>query len=309
MKVAVLMGGTSPEREISLKSGRAVLNALRSKGTEVLGVVVEEESWSWFEANLPRADVYFLALHGGRGEDGTVQSILERMGLPYTGSGPVPSSIAMDKVKSRLRFSKAGLADLSWMVVRKGEIRFPEFGLPWVIKPATGGSSIGLSVVKREEEFLSAVERAFEISDTVLVEEYLSGRELTVGIFADRVLEPIEIVPKESALFDYKSKYTKGKTEYIIPPRISEDLKERVKDAGKKAYQVLGCRDYGRVDIILDWQERVVVLEVNTLPGMTETSLLPMACKYEGISFEDMCWRLCEMARERIIYEEKEKRP
>ncbi len=308
MKVAVLMGGTSPEREVSIKSGQAVLNALLSMGVDATGVLVEEETSCWFKKNLPIADVYFLALHGGRGEDGTVQSILEDMGLKYTGSGPVASSLAMDKFKSRMMFSRLGLADISWLLVTKDSVRAPEFALPWVVKPINAGSSVGLSVVKGEGEFLSALEEAFMFSDKVLVEEFVVGRELTVGIVGDRVLEPIEIVPKESEIFDYQSKYTKGKTDYIIPALIPEELKRRVKEAGKRAYDVLGCQGYGRVDMIVDEKGKIVVLEVNSLPGMTETSLLPMACRYEGLTFEDLCYRLCEMAMEKASNVAEKKR-
>ncbi len=300
MKVAVLMGGTSPEREVSFKSGRAVLQALRDQGIEAIEVVVEEESLEWFSANLPEADLYFLGLHGGKGEDGTVQRILEEMGKVYTGSGPQASSLAMDKFRSRLVFSKLGLADLSWIVVERNWMSLPEFPLPWVVKPVDAGSSVGLSVVRDIEDFTPALERAFAVSDKVLVEEFVSGRELTVGIVGDRVLEPIEIAPKESDVFDYQSKYTKGKTDYILPARVSEDLKERVKQAGLSAYRGLGCRDYGRVDLIVDSEERIVVLEVNTLPGMTELSLLPMACNHAGVSFGKLCQMLCEMALERM---------
>lgn len=307
MKVAVLMGGTSPERDVSVKSGKAVLNALLSIGVDAIGVPIEEETGSWFRENLPVADVYFLALHGGRGEDGTVQTILEEMGLRYTGSGPKASSLAMDKFRSRLVFSRLGLFDISWSLVDKDSVRMPEFALPWVVKPVNAGSSVGLSLVRNEEEFCPALDQAFRFSDSILVEEFIMGREITVGIVADKVLEPIEIVPKESEIFDYQSKYTKGKTDYVIPAQISEELRTQVKCAGRKAYDELGCQGYGRVDMIVDWQGRIVVLEVNTLPGMTETSLLPMACKYEGLGFEELCYLLCKMAEERVNYGSEKK--
>ncbi len=300
MKVAVLMGGTSPESQVSLKSGRAVAEALRRVGHEVWDVVVEREEEDYLRAHIPSdVDLVFIAMHGGAGEDGRVQELLEGMGLAYTGSGPQASRMAMDKVLSRRRFSEAGLPQPEFVVWEKGKDNpSPEFGLPWVVKPSSAGSSIGLSLVREEEELLPALERAYEISAQVLVEEYIKGVEITVGIVGDRAFEVVEVVPVHSQVFDYRSKYTHGETEYIIPARISEEDRALAKETARKAFSSLGCRDFGRVDMIFA-EEGPVVLEVNTIPGMTELSLLPMACRYEGIGFEVLCQRICELALKR----------
>ena len=295
-----MMGGTSPESQVSLKSGRAVAEALRKVGHEVWDVVVEREEEDWLRENLPpHPDLVFIAMHGGAGEDGRVQAMLEKMGLPYTGSGPEASRMAMDKALSRRRFAEAGLPQPEFVVWEEGKDNpMPEFGLPWVVKPSSAGSSIGLSLVRREEELLPALEGAYAISSQVLIEEYIEGVEITVGIVGDHAFEVIEVVPVHSQVFDYRSKYTHGETEYIIPARISEEDRALAKETAKKAFSCLGCRDFGRVDMILS-ESGPVVLEVNTIPGMTELSLLPMACRYEAMGFENLCERICELALKR----------
>ena len=300
-KIGVLMGGPSEEREISLKSGKAVYQTLKEAGLDVLPIIIENGN---IEENIQKIkdakiDVAFIALHGRFGEDGTIQSILDSLNIPYTGSGVLASKLALDKVSSHGRFLKAGLNVPSYTVVDKEQFDKDSFfkkelNFPLVIKPASQGSSIGLSIVEERQDLSKAIESAFGFDEKIIIEEYIKGRELTVGILDDKALPVIEIIPHRK-FFDYTAKYTAGLTEYIVPASIDEILTEKVKNAGVAAHNTLGCFGFSRVDMILK-DDLVYVLEVNTIPGLTETSLLPKAAKAAGIDFLQLCLKIIDLA-------------
>lgn len=280
------MGGISTERDISLRSGQAVYNALIEKGYNAIPIDVGRDVVRRLMEE--EIDVAFIVLHGRYGEDGTIQGLLEVMGIPYTGSGVLASAMALDKVVSKKVFIFHGIPTPEFRVVKGSEPSTPDsyIGLPLVVKPASQGSTIGVTVVKEEGGLKAAFEEAWRYGDTVLVERYIEGREITVGILNGKVLPIIEIRPKEG-IYDYKAKYTPGMTEYIVPVRLGDRVEERVKEIALKAYQALGCRGVARVDMILAW-ETPYVLEVNTIPGMTELSLIPKAAASSGIGFSDL---------------------
>ncbi len=283
MKVVVLMGGRSYEREISLKTGKAVSEALRKLGHDVYELDLS--------ADLPcrlleiKPDKVFIALHGPYGEDGRVQGMLDIMGIPYTGSGVLASALAMDKdITKRLLLSE-NIPTPRWICVRKGKLNFSWEEFPVVVKPADQGSSIGLKVARSSEELEKAVKELFSMTDKVLIESFVEGRDMTVGILKDRVLPPIEIVPRKG-IYDYESKYTKGASEYVFLE--DEELSKKLQDLALKVHNLLGLKDMSRIDFRVTPEGEAFVLEVNTVPGMTELSLLPMACRKIGIGFEEM---------------------
>lgn len=303
--IGVLLGGPSTEREVSLKSGKAVCESLESLGVKVVPIDITSDG---VEENIQliksqNIDCAFLALHGKFGEDGQIQSILDELKLPFTGSGVIASKLAMDKVASRKLFEKCGLSVPKYKVREKelGQDAFgpvDDFRYPLVVKPANHGSSVGLTIVDRPEDLSKAIELALSFDDRILVEEYIQGKELTVGILDDRVLPVVEIVPKKR-FFDYQAKYEKGMTDYIVPARLEGDMVLKIQDAAYKAHAILGCFGCSRVDIMLDEFNKPFVLEVNTIPGLTETSLLPKAAKVAGIDFRQLCIRLIELAYEK----------
>lgn len=304
MRIGVLMGGPSSEREVSLKSGRAVLEALKSLSWEAVGIDIQKADKNYVADLLLSYDIdaAFLALHGEFGEDGKLQTILEEIGIPYTGSGPRASALAMDKTQSLKLFAQAGLGIPEYCVLDKMSCRLASVGragkFPLVVKPATGGSSIGLSIVDNRRELKSAVDLAFTYDKRVIIEEYIEGREMTVGILEDKPLEPIEIKPK-SRFFDYKAKYEYGQTEYIVPAKLSSMTTRLLKETGLSAHTILGCSFFSRVDIMLRPDNKPFVLEVNTIPGFTATSLLPKAALQKGISFLELIARICQHALNR----------
>ncbi len=302
-KVGVLMKGPSSEKKISLKSGRAVLKALRSFGVNAIPVIIERGDIKE-NIRLIRAkaiDVAFIALHGKFGEDGTVQKILGLMGIPYTGSGVKASRLAMDKAASRRIFKRSGLnvpkskviKSISGLAGITGNLKFP-----LVIKPATHGSSIGFSIIRSSAQLKKAVRYAMKFDRRVILEEFIKGREVTVGILEEKALPIIEIIPKHS-FFDYKSKYKKGLTKYIVPARIPAKIEKEVKKHALMAHNLLGCKDFSRVDIIINEENKPYILEINTIPGFTELSLLPKAALHAGINFKNLCARLIELAYEK----------
>jgi D-alanine-D-alanine ligase len=293
-KVGVLMGGLSREREISLKTGKAILKALMEKGYNAHPINVGED----IVETLIREKIQcaFIALHGRFGEDGTIQGMLELMRIPYTGSGVLASALAMHKVMAKKVFLCERIPTPRFEVFQQEKIekdpkRIIPFPLPLVVKPAREGSTIGVSIVRREEEWPLALKEANKYDEEILVEEFMKGREITVGILEDIPLPIIEIVPK-SGFYDYHSKYTKGETEYIIPARIPREKYLYAQEIGLKAFQVLDCSGCARVDLMTDEDENPFVIDVNTMPGMTETSLLPKAASYAGISFGDLVERI-----------------
>ncbi len=281
MTIGVLMGGTSAEREVSLKSGAAVSGALRKLGHEVVDIDAAGDLCA--ELKRGRPDVAFMALHGGVGENGSVQGMLEVMGIPYTGSGVLASAMAMDKLVSKAMFAHYGLKVPACEVIR-GAGEPTALPLPVVVKPAGEGSSVGVGIVREMENLSVALDSALSYGGPVLVEEYVKGREVQIGVLGDRVLGGVEVRPKAD-FYSYEAKYTPGMTEYILPPELDEGLYARAKEAGLKAHMALGCGGATRVDLLIDGEENIYVLEVNTIPGMTETSLLPKIAGQAGLSF------------------------
>jgi len=296
LKIAVLLGGPSEEREVSLRSGRAVAAALRQRGHTVYEIDPVDR-----KLRLPDdVEVVFLALHGEYGEDGQVQAELEQLGIPYTGCGPEASRIAFNKLESKRRFLAAGVPTPEYTVIEPNTQRLPEgWAPPLVLKPIAQGSSIGLAFVETVEEFVTAMAEAGRFGQPVLVEKRILGREATVGILGDDPLPVVEVCPKSGRL-DYHHKYTRGATEYYCPGRFDPETTKRIQQAALSAFHAIGGRDYARVDVMVDASGQPYVLEVNTLPGMTETSLLPMAAAQAGYSFVDLCEKMIEMALQRM---------
>ncbi|MGE5575694.1 MAG: D-alanine--D-alanine ligase [Syntrophothermus sp.] len=308
MRVAVIMGGRSSEREVSLRTGQQVSQALRSRGHEVAEFDVDEN----LVENLKKAgvDVAYIALHGKYGEDGTMQGLLELMGIPYVGSGVLASALGMDKVMAKKLFRYDGITTPADFVVNKEDLErqdqasltkkiLEKVGLPMVVKPNASGSTVGVTIVHNQNELWGALKEAFRYDESVLVEEYIKGTEITATVIGNsrpKVYPLIEIVPK-TAFYDYEAKYTKGMSEHIIPPRLPEEQQAKAKELALRAYQSLGCRGFARVDLIVRSTDgKPYVLEVNTLPGMTETSLVPDAARAEGISFPDLVEMLLRLA-------------
>lgn len=291
-KIGVLLGGLSAEREVSLKSGAAVLEALRSRGYQVVAIDVDRD--------LPLIlmamgiDIAFVCLHGRFGEDGTVQGLLELYRIPYTGSGVLASALAMDKVFAKQVFAANGLQVAPYVACRRGEDVDPAalpFGLPVVVKPAREGSSVGVSIVREPTQLAAAMAAAFAYDEVVLVEQFIKGREIQVGILEDQAVGTIEIVPKNE-FYDFEAKYTAGMAEHICPAPLAPELTAKVMAAGARAHATLGCSGYSRVDFLVTEGGDCFLLEVNTLPGMTALSLLPEIAQSAGISFAELVERI-----------------
>ncbi len=292
LKITVMLGGPSAEREVSLRSGAAVAQALRSLGHDVFELDPRDERW-----DLPaRTQVVFLALHGTYGEDGTVQQRLEEFGVPYTGCDAEASRIGFDKFLSKQRFLAKGVPTARFMVLDASCSSWPRgWDPPVVLKPVRQGSSVGLQFVERVAHFSKALADALRHDSEVLMEEKILGRETTVGIVAGKALPLVEVRPKSGA-YDYRSKYTAGCTEYLCPAPFDESTAARVQAAGLAAFQAIGGRDYARVDVMVRQDGQALVLEVNTLPGMTETSLLPKAAAAAGLNYAQLCQRMVDLA-------------
>lgn len=293
-RIAVLLGGPSSEREISLKSGETVYNALKRKGHRVIAIDVVDD----WEERLKRAkvSVAFIALHGKFGEDGTIQRILEHLQIPYTGSGVEASRLAMNKVASRGVFRRVGISTPEYRVRGKGSTE-PLDGIvfPVVVKPSSQGSSIGLTIVEEHSRLWRALDLAYSFDDEIIIDQYIRGKEITVGILNEQALPVIQIAPKRK-FYDYKAKYTTGLTEYLVPAPITRKAYTKAQELGMLAHKALGCRAFSRVDMILEETGRVLILEVNSIPGLTSTSLLPKAAAEVGIDFAIMCEMLIESA-------------
>ncbi len=305
MKIGVLYGGISGEREVSISSSKGIIKALEAKGYDVYPVDFHPERLSdIIELDV---DLVYIALHGKYGEDGRVQSLLDMLGIPYIGSNVLASALAMDKSKAKEIFSLHGIPvaksevytysqalDLSNLVEEIKE----KFETPFIIKPNSEGSTLGLSIINQDEEIKDALIHAFESDDKVLVESYLDGMELTVPVLGEldheKALSVIEIVI-ESELYDYEAKYSTGGSEHVIPARISDEKTKEIQALAIKAHKALGCEVYSRADFILTQDGTPYILEVNTLPGMTETSLFPDACRVEGIAYEEMIERFIQI--------------
>lgn len=299
LRVALLAGGTSSEREVSLKGAKAVYQALLE-----LGHIVEIFDPAYDLPKLAQRakefDCAFLVIHGPLGEDGTLQGFLDMLGLPYQGAGVLGSALAMHKGISKILYREAGLPVPKGFIISKRtplkdiEKQAKTLGFPLIVKPATQGSSVGLSMVKSLDELTLAIEMGFSVDKELLLEEFLEGKEITVGILDDKPLPVVEILPKKK-LFDYETKYTPGMAEEICPAQLPEDLTKKAQDYALKAHKALYLRHYSRTDMIIK-DEEIYVLETNTIPGMTETSLFPLAAKVAGYSFRDLVQKLLELA-------------
>lgn len=335
MKIAVLLGGSSPERLVSIASGKGIIKALRESGHETIAIdpalgenqISEPELFSQvIEATPPsqqfleklspknylaaveslaekNLDLAFIILHGKWGEDGTVQSLLELVSVPYTGSGIMASAIAMDKVMSKKLFMHHGIPTAKWLDYRKNSSPRPanikkeisKLGYPSVVKPNDQGSSVAITIVQKESELDNALDEAEKHSDVVLVEEYIPGAELTVSILGDEPLPVIEIRPHDG-FYDYHHKYTRGMTDYLTPAPIEKSFALKLQEIALDTFKSLGCKTFGRVDFRVGDDHIPYCLEVNTIPGMTETSLVPKAAAAVGISFKELVGRIAELS-------------
>ena len=292
-KIAVLMGGPGAEREVSLRSGAAVARALRA-----LGATVEEVDVTDAGFVLPEGvTLAYNMIHGTFGEDGQIQALLEKRGIPYTGEGVEGSRTAFDKILSKKRFDAAGVPTARWEILRQGDS--PTLPPPYVVKAPRQGSSVGVHLLQDASGLTAALEDCFRFGDEVMIEEFVQGRELTIGILGQEALPIIEIVPRDG-FYDYAHKYTKGASDYYVPADIGPDLTKAVQEASLAAHRAAGLEIYSRVDILLQPDGRFCVLEVNTIPGMTETSLLPKAAAAVGIDFSTLCGRIAELSLQRF---------
>lgn len=317
-KIAVILGGTSPERAVSKQSGKSIYEAVNKLGYKVklidpaYGIYQPEKIEDYFSdcdcgmlsnSNYIDAinsdlfddiDLALIALHGKWGEDGTIQSLFELRGIKYTGSRVLGSSLSMDKARSKIMFTHFGVSTPKWIEAKKNiEISIikkqiiEKFGYPCIVKPNDQGSTIGLTKCSNESETEEAINLAFQFSQEVLIEEFIEGREITVGIIKDKILPLLEIIPKHE-LYDYECKYNDGMSEYIVPADVDEPVELELKRQAKLAYNSLGCEDYGRVDFRLTKEGVPYCFEINTLPGMTTHSLVPKMAKAAGIEFEKL---------------------
>ena len=304
LNIVVMLGGPSAEREVSLRSGAAVAKALRSLGHEVLELDPKDGKFT-----LPKKyDAVFLVLHGTFGEDGQIQHELERLGATYTGCDAEASRIAFDKVLTKQKCLEAGVPTAKFIVAKSAQTPFPkELALPLVAKPVRQGSSVGLQFIERREDWEKAIAEALKFDSEVLVEEKIIGRETTVGILDGQPLPVVEVRPK-AGRYDYKTKYTAGATEYFCPADFDPATTRKIQNAALGAFRAIGGRDYSRVDVMVRPNGDPVVLEVNTLPGMTETSLLPKAAAATGLNYEQLCQRMVDLALKRKAAGELPKR-
>jgi D-alanine-D-alanine ligase len=295
-KVAVLLGGKSAEREVSLKSGSMVLKALRSKGVDAHAFDPKEKDFAALEKE--RFERVFIALHGRFGEDGTVQGILEWLGIPYTGSGVLASALAMDKLRTKRIWAAEGLPSAPYAVLTQDSDLTAvsrKLGVPLFVKPAREGSSVGMSKVKRAADLDEAFTLAVNYDPVVIAEKFIDGPELTAAILGEEVLPVIRIeTPRE--FYDYEAKYIADDTRYLIPCGLAKAKEKQIQAMCLKAFKALGCRGWGRVDLMLDRRGKPYLLEINTAPGMTDHSLVPMAARAIGISYEDLCVKILEGA-------------
>ncbi|HEV7179755.1 MAG TPA: D-alanine--D-alanine ligase [Candidatus Baltobacteraceae bacterium] len=297
-KIAVVMGGSSAERDVSIQSGSGVMRALQSLGYEAQSLDYDRRFVDAIREIAP--DVVFLALHGPGGEDGQIQGILEFLGLPYTGSGLEPSALAMDKHLTKKLLAAEGLPTAAWDLFDLSGGTLPllpgSLDLPLVIKPRFEGSSAGVAIVKTHEAWTSAMINAAKGYAQIMAEEFIEGREFTCGVLGEEALPVIEIIPNSDEFYTYDAKYEPGGSTHIVPAKIDEDLAARLQMLALSTHRLLGLRDYSRTDFIVSKEGRPHILEVNTLPGLTATSLLPDACASLGISYEALIERLVSYA-------------
>ncbi len=330
MRIAVLFGGTSEERDVSVASGAQVIQALAARGHEVIAVdtargvldpgdrerlllngvapappadtalsVMRTDARALFGSTsaIASADVIFIALHGGSGEDGTLQAVLDLVGIPYTGSGHMGSAYAMDKDVAKQLFRAAGVPTADWFMASSApDDVVARLGLPLVVKPNKQGSTVGLTIVRMAAELQPAIATASQFDDEVMIERFVPGRELTVGVLDGRALAVGEVLPKLSEIFDYASKYQPGGAEEVFPADLPDAMTALIRDLGVRAHRAVKAGPYSRVDFRLDPEGRPWCLEVNTVPGMTRTSLLPQSAAVSGLPFADLCEEICRLA-------------
>ena len=302
-KVAVLFGGTSAERDVSLQSGAAVLAGLRESGVDAHGIDTKT-----FNVALLKEEGFskvFIALHGRGGEDGTLQGLLEQIDLPYTGSGVMASALTMDKLRTKLVWQASGLPISPYIALNRQQFEtlsavelmagVAKLGLPLIVKPSHEGSSVGMSKVDQADQLHPALEEAFRHDSDVLIEKWLSGPEYTVAILGDNVLPSIRI-QAPGVFYDYEAKYLSDETQYFCPSGLSDELEQQLATLSLQAYQALGCSGWGRVDVMQDSDGNFYLLEVNTSPGMTSHSLVPMAARQSGLSFSQLVARILTLA-------------
>ena len=332
MKIAVIFGGMSSERDVSIASGAQVFKALKSRGHEVIavdtasGILSPDEEKDFLESTvkdippsidrlslmrtginsltasgiLDDIDICFLALHGGMGEDGRIQGFLDIAGIPYTGTSHMGCCYAMDKDISKILLKNSGVKTPDWIMAPAAEGEVEEkLGFPVVVKPNKEGSTVGLTVVKKIEDLKEALDYAHQFDSEVMIETFIAGRELTVGVLEGKALGAGEIIPRFSEIFDYKSKYQEGGAVEIFPADLTEEENEKIKNEAVKSYYALKQNNYCRVDFRMDKNGEFWCLEANTLPGMTASSLLPQSAAVEGIEFPELCEKICLLAIER----------
>jgi len=302
-KVAVLLGGTSAEREVSLNSGAAVLEGLRAGGVDAQAIDPRDVDVTQLKAM--GFDKAFIALHGRGGEDGTLQGLLDLIGLPYTGSGVMASAISMDKLRSKLLWQGAGLPVAPWVALTRDAFeaglsddvnrQIADLGLPVIIKPSREGSSVGMSRVTENSNLQAALALAFQHDDEVLIEKWLCGPEFTVALLGKEILPAIRIQPA-GIFYDYEAKYLSDETKYFCPCDLENGLLAKLESLVRKAWQSLGCHGWGRIDVMLDGDGQFYLLEANTSPGMTNHSLVPMAARQAGLSFSQLVVRILSLA-------------
>lgn len=298
-KIGVLMGGVSKEREISLKTGTAVGNALMRRGYDVVFIDIGDDAFR--RVSHANIDVAVIALHGKFGEDGCIQGMLEMMRIPYTGAGVLGSSVGMDKVVCNRVVRQLGIPVPDDIVFVAGEDEPEHFAagllidFPVIVKPSREGSTINVTIVEHPKDLADALRVAAASDDKVLVEQFIRGKEVTVGVLNGKALPTLEVAPK-SGFYDFSSKYTAGRTEYIVPARIGEELAGRLQRWSEQVFHAIECSGAARVDFIVDEQEKPYFLEINTIPGMTELSLVPKAAKHIGLSFDDVAEAVLESA-------------
>lgn len=308
-RIAVLMGGTSGEREVSLRSGAAIARALGELGHEVLEIDVSQDLVERVAQLHGEVDAVFVALHGRLGEDGTVQGLLELTGIPYTGSGVMASAMAMDKIMSKQIFRANAIPVADDVVITAAEVASSglegvaegvslDLGFPCMVKPNCEGSTLGANKARNQEELEGALEEALFYDERLIVERYIEGREMTVGLIGvEPVVLPVLEVVASKGVYDYECKYTKGMTEYVVPAPIPGELAEKLSGLALKAHEALRCEGFSRVDFMIDAEGRAYCLEVNTIPGMTELSLIPKAAEAAGISFVQVVEMILRTAR------------
>ncbi len=296
MNIGLLVGGDSPERDVSLSSGKAILKALESLGNNVI-VLDPKDGIHLLEDQIVAVDLIFNALHGGDGENGNIAAYLESLGVLFTGSGKDSSRNCMDKNISKKIVSENEINTPKWVLKQTlpSDDIIKDIGFPMVVKPNDLGSTIGLSVAKNYKELSGAYDSALEFTDSIMFESFIQGREITVPIIGERSFPVVEIIPKND-LYDYECKYTAGMSDYICPANIDIDLSDHIKSEALKIHKLLNCDHYSRVDFLLGDKDKLWFLEINTLPGMTETSLLPKSLKADGYSFSDVIQMILDEA-------------